>query len=377
MLPRAARAFRWLPTAALFVLLLVSTRVSDRDLQVLTLTGPDQFRLLDWESTFVAARLGRILDGLLAGAPAREGDDEVLRQYFAAPAEERQARRMAAEAAMERAVSGALRQAGTARELPLLGPRVFPPVLTALVQPPNVLIVSPRTALRVEQNLLLRTAMSDRDQSRLEASVDSHGVSSLVAPVGGIATYPAMVLVSDDPAMVLSSVAHEWVHHYLIFHPLGRGYWSDQETREINETTADLVGRELGGQIAARLGLQPSRRPPDPESSPARRGFDFRAFMRATRSEVEALLARGEVDAAEAYMEARRVEVNQQGYAIRKINQAYFALYGSYGEGFAASPSNPIPELLRQVRDRSSSLGQFLLSVRGLARVDDLRRLAE
>ena len=42
-------------------------------------------------------------------------------------------------------------------------------------------------------------------------------------------------------------------------------------------------------------------------------------------------------------MRARRDELQQHGYQIRKLNQAYFALYGSYGDGFAASPANPIP----------------------------------
>src|SRR5205085_6301107 len=104
--------------------------------------------------------------------------------------------------------------------------------------------------------------------------------------------------------------------------------------------------------------------------------FDFRAFMRETRAQTEQLLANKQVDAAESYMRARRDELLQHGYQVRKLNQAYFALYGSYGEGFAASPSNPIPGLLHSLRDQSPSLGDFVVRVREITSVDQLRLAA-
>jgi hypothetical protein len=182
-----------------------------------------------------------------------------------------------------------------------------------------------------------------------------------------------MVLAEDAPDRVLSSVAHEWLHQYLIFYPLGADYWKSQETREINETTADMVGQEVGGALARSFGLAPNR-----GGAPAagRPGFDFRAFMRETRLRTEQLLAAGDVDGAEAYMRQRRDELQQHGYTIRKLNQAYFALYGSYGEGFAASPANPIPGLLHKLRDQSPSLGDFVVRVREITSVDELRRAA-
>ncbi len=73
--------------------------------------------------------------------------------------------------------------------------------------------------------------------------------------------------------------------------------------------------------------------------------------MRETRVQTEDFLKVGQVAEAESYMRARRDELQQHGVQIRKLNQAYFALYGSYGEGFAASPSNPIPRLLRTLRE--------------------------
>ena len=104
------------------------------------------------------------------------------------------------------------------------------------------------------------------------------------------------------------------------------------------------------------------------------RAFDFRAFMRDTRQQVEQMLAAGQVDEAEAYMRVQRDELERHGYAIRKLNQAYFAMYGSYGNGYAASPANPIPGLLRQLREQSASLGDFLTRVRTVTTVEELRK---
>jgi hypothetical protein len=186
-----------------------------------------------------------------------------------------------------------------------------------------------------------------------------------------------MVLDNDAADQVLSASAHEWVHQYLIFYPLGQGYWDSQETREINETTAEMIGEEVGGGIAASIGLAPP--PPSPASAPdasqaAPPTFDFRTFMRDTRTQVEQMLAAGQVDAAEAYMRAQRDELQQHGYAIRKLNQAYFALYGSYGDGYAASAASPIPGLLHQLRGQSPTVGDFLVRVRGITAVEQLRQ---
>jgi hypothetical protein len=217
-------------------------------------------------------------------------------------------------------------------------------------------------------------AMDTPTQERLEASADSTNVSSLVAPIGGLATYPSMVL-DEAPDRVLAAVAHEWLHQYLIFYPLGRGYWNSQETREINETTAEMIGQEVGGRLAENLGLAPKLAAPAPR--PTQPAFDFRAFMRETRVQTEQFLKDGQVAEAEGYMRARRDELAQHGVQIRKLNQAYFALYGSYGEGFAASPSNPIPRLLRTLREQSPSLGDFIVRIRAVTTVAELRALLQ
>jgi hypothetical protein len=337
------------------------------------LSSPYSFRLLDWEAVHVGEKLGALWAGLSGGDTGdTSGDDEVLHAYFAQsphPAE----LRPAAETALEHLVAQAYRGDGVLSSQPPGLQTLFPPVLINLTPPPNVLVVAPRTELRVIDSSVLG-AMDAAAQERLEAAADSTGVSSLVAPIGGLATYPSMVLDNDSAQQVLSASAHEWVHQYLIFYPLGQGYWSSQQTREIDETTADLIGNEVGAQIAARIGLSMPPATASPRTSRRPPGFDFRSFMRETRAQVEQMLGAGQADAAEAYMRAQRDELQRHGYQIRKLNQAYFALYGSYGDGYAASPSNPIPGLLRQLRNQSPTIGDFLTRVRGVTTVEELRR---
>jgi hypothetical protein len=360
---------RWLPSLVLLVPWLLAPAVPSSSERIRDLAAPTSFRLLDWETVHLGERLGRLWTGLSASSDPVPSDADTLRAYFQA-GPRRADLRAAAEVAMERDVANAYRQGGLAQAEPISVGGLFPPVLVALTPPPNVLVVSPRTELRVIDSTLLQ-AMEVPRQEQLEASVDTSGVASLVAPIGGLATYPSMVLEAEAPDRVLSSVAHEWLHQYLIFYPLGARYWNSQETREINETAADMVGQEVGSGLARSLGV--SNPPGDGATQPA---FDFRAFMRETRLQTEHLLAAGSVDAAEAYMRQRRDELQQHGYVIRKLNQAYFALYGSYGDGFAASPANPIPGLLHKLRDQSASLGDFVVRLREITTVDELRRAA-
>lgn len=365
-------ALRWLPGLLLLLPWLLSPIAPSTDTRIRDMAGPVAFRLLDWETLHLGERAGRLWAGLFDPNGSSDSDAETLGAYFRAGARRAELRPQA-EAALERVVASAYRDGGLTRSEPLALDNLFPPVLVALTPPPNVLVIAPRTALRVVSSSVLQ-AMDVPAQERLEASADSTDVSSLVAPIGGLATYPSMVLEDSAPEQVLAAVAHEWLHQYLIFYPLGRGYWNSQETREINETTADMVGIEVGGQLASSLGLVRPGRTPPPAPTPS--AFDFRAFMRDTRAQTETLLGAGQVSDAEAYMRARRDELQQHGYQIRKLNQAYFALYGSYGDAAAASPANPIPGLLRTLRARSSSLGEFIFQVREITSVAELTRAA-
>jgi hypothetical protein len=359
---------RWLPSLVLLLPWLLAPAAPSTATRIRDLAGPYSFRLLDWETVQLGDRADRVWAGLFGATSVRPSDADTLRAYFQVTPRPRE-QRAQVEAALERLVGQAYQAGGLRPAEPVLLDRIFPPVLVALTPPPNVLVIAPRTELRVIASSVMQ-AMNTPTQERLEASADSTNVSSLVAPIGGLATYPSMVL-DEAPDRVLAAVAHEWLHQYLIFYPLGRSYWNSQETREINETTADMIGQEVGGQLANSLGLTPKAAPATPRSAPP--AFDFRAFMRDTRAHTEELLKEGQVAEAEGYMQARRDELQRHGIQIRKLNQAYFALYGSYGEGFAASPSNPIPRLLHTLREQSPSLGDFIFRIRGVTTIAELR----
>ena len=66
--------------------------------------------------------------------------------------------------------------------------------------------------------------------------------------------------------------------------------------------------------------------------------------MHETRVNVDEMLADGQVAEAENYMEARRQFFWENGYHIRKLNQAYFAFHGAYADqpGGAAGAADPV-----------------------------------
>jgi hypothetical protein len=361
---------RWLPALLVILPWLAVSPPSSSD-RIDALAGPNSFTLLDWEVSHLAASAGNLWIGLVGSSPSpSEQDAAKLSAYFGAAPDQRAALRSTAEAAIERRIADAYVRDGAARSAPPLLGRLFPPVLTALTPSPNVLIVSPRSAIRVVQSELLAPDLSVSQMDQLERDADTNDVSTLVVPAGGIATYPSMVVESSSPRQVLSSAAHEWVHQYLIFYPLGQGYWQSQETREINETSAEMIGDELGAQVAGELGLAEPAPPPARGTAPP---FDLRAFMSQTRQVTDRLLAGGQIERAERYMDRRRDELQQHGYYIRKLNQAYFAFYGSYTESVAASPTNPLPDLVRALRQQSPTVGAFLVRMRDITTVDGLR----
>jgi hypothetical protein len=97
--------------------------------------------------------------------------------------------------------------------------------------------------------------------------------------------------------------------------------------------------------------------------------------MHATRVRVDQLLSEGKVQEAEEYMSARRAEFLEQGFRIRRLNQAYFAFYGAYAEESGGAAGNdPVGPLLRALRQRSPSLKGFLETVAWMTSFEQLAR---
>ena len=263
------------------------------------------------------------------------------------------------ERALERAVSDAVSEAGLATPLPLFRSQavVWPPLDLELQRAPRVLAISPRDEIRLVASRLLSPQLPRSEYGEIEAAIEAEGEwSAWIGGVGGVATYPALIIPRADWYDALRLAAHEWMHHYLIFHPLGQAYFESDELRTINETVADIAGDELGALAAGRAPeLRSAAELEAPPSAAA-------ATLRDLRLEVDALLAEGRVAAAEARMEAGRGELAALGASYRRINQAFFAFRGGYADRpGAVSPYGP---LLQNLRARSASLVEFVAAVR-------------
>jgi hypothetical protein len=262
----------------------------------------------------------------------------------------------------------------------------LPPVAFHLTDLPFAFIISPRDTIRQDANLDIRGDLSLDQQVVLEDTVSkSLHVSALVVPLGGIGTYPTMVGQSSDLPWIASVIAHEWTHNYLAFRPLGMNYEKSPALRTMNETTAEGIGSELGALLIQRY--YPELAPPParfgnilprstapaitPQQAPS---FDFVAEMHDTRVTVDSLLAKSKVDEAEAYMEARRRVMWDNGYQIRKLNQAYFAFYGAYASaGGGAAGSDPVGGAVRLLRRRSSSIAEFVNTMATFSSFEELQ----
>ena len=516
-----------------------------------------------------------------AAQPAgdRVGDVEELgelRREQAKLRERQSGRRPGVEAALEGAVADALRSLGFGG---MIGGGVFPPVDTVLAGSPTVLVISPRDRIARLEDVILQTGLTAGQRASVEAAVEQDANrAALVVNTGGIAFYPSIAAPDGGLDYTLEIVAHEWVHHWLWFRPLGRRYFQGGDITAINETVADIAGKEISALARQRLpdGALPASSPvqsdagkqsdtgggsggapapstpvqsdggkqsdagglsgggsapsspvqsdggkesdagglsggapvpsspvqsdggkesdagglsgsapapstpgqsdggkqsdagglsgggpapstpgqsdggkesdagglsgggpapstpgqsdggkqsdtgggsggapatsspvqsdggkqsdagglsggaPAPSSlvqsdggkqsdaggqsggAPAAGGFDFSAEMRATRVRVDGLLAAGEVAGAEAYMEERRRVFVANGYYIRRLNQAYFAFYGTYATSGAAGVS-VVGEQVAELRRRSASLGEFLRTAAQFTGTQDLR----
>lgn len=263
------------------------------------------------------------------------------------------------------------------------GGQPVPPVLYHSTSLPWALIISPREEIRQIGDISLVPELTVDQHAGLETQVDEAlDVSSLVVGIGGIGLYPTMVSQTSNLNWLGEVVAHEWVHNFLTLRPLGLNYFSSPELRTMNETAASIAGREIGLALLERYYPEflPPPPPPQPEPGEAQPepeppGFDFRAEMRETRLRVDELLAEGRIDEAEEYMEQRRVLFWENGYLIRKLNQAYFAFHGAYADlpGGAAG-EDPVGAAVRELRARSDSLADFLNRISWMTSFEKLQQ---
>jgi hypothetical protein len=163
------------------------------------------------------------------------------------------------------------------------------------------------------------------------------------------------------------------VHHYLAFKPLGLRFLASEELRTLNETVADVAGGELARLLMERYPLPQEVEAQLTQLRPPPSAVDVPAALRQLRLDVDALLAAGDIEAAEALMEQRRQELAEQGVVYRRINQAFFAFSGVYATG--PGGVDPIGANTLRLLEQEGGVGPFLHAASRLTSASDLDRL--
>ena len=313
---------------------------------------------------------------LEAATPTAANDIAFLREQHTSLLERQGELRTAVEETLEATIAETL---GSLGFWAMTGP--FPPVDTVLSPSPTILVTSPRDRIERLDNVTMQTGLTHEERDRIESQVEEQtDLSAVVLNTGGIAMYPSITVPHGGLDFALEVIAHEWVHHWLWFRPLGRRYFEGGDVTAMNETVANIAGREIGELARERLDrFAPSSPGPHLHKPPATNNdtsdglqpFNFQEEMRATRVRVDELLAAGEVDQAESYMEERRREFVAHGYRLRKLNQAYFAFHGTYADTGAAGVS-VVGQQIEELRQRSPTLGDFLRTAAEFKTAEDL-----
>jgi hypothetical protein len=265
----------------------------------------------------------------------------------------------------------------------VVGGQAIPPVLFHSTPLPLQLTISPRDVIRRDADISLSPDLTLDQQVELEERVDKAlDVSSLVVRIGGIGVYPTMVDQTSNLNWLSEVIAHEWIHNFLTLRPLGISYMESPELRTMNETTASIAGIEIGRMLLERY--YPEMVPPPAAGSsgttpaPDPNAFNFNKEMHTTRVKVDQLLAEGKVEEAEDYMEQRRQLFWENGYGIRKLNQAYFAFHGAYAdEPLGAAGEDPVGAAVRALRAQSPSLTHFLNQISWMTTFEQLQQAVE
>ncbi len=327
-----------------------------------------QERIEQAETYFELGRSQRALERqLLREGPGQGGDlshpqAQDIRDEIEAIAKRRARLQAVVEETIESEISAVLAEEGFASRIGL----IFPPVDAVFSRSPGVLVLSPRDRIERFRTILLKAGLDDDTKEQIEGRIlGEENMSALVAGSGGVATYPSVVSDASGLHHAVVIAAHEWLHHWFFFQPLGQHFWDSHEMTTLNETAATLAGEAIGDRaFTAMTGEPVFREPPRPPAEqPAvdEDAFDFNTAMRETRLRAEELLAEGRIEEAEAYMEERRKYMADNGRFIRKINQAFFAFHGTYAT--SAASISPIAEQLRRLQGSAESLEEFIKTV--------------
>ena len=302
-----------------------------------------------------------VSSGAVAAGSAGPDRVKAAMAYLAELTKSRDKLKPLAEEIIETEIDSVLKHEGFGSRIGIL----LPPVDLKFEGPPTVLTISSRDHIEVKEQIMLMPDVPVLERDRLERELmDRYDYSAFVDDLSGLSTYPT--LVSDQAPMrsILRTAAHEWIHAYLFFRPLGWNWRKSPDMFSLNETIAEIAGNELGDKVFAGMGgdlsLGASRYSPRHQ-----RDDFFTKEMRETRHQVEILLGDNKIEEAEYYMKMRWWRLRLGGYRLRKLNQAYFAFRGRYAEGPASV--SPIGSQVRALREVHPDVTSFVKTVEGVS----------
>ena len=356
----------------------LSCSSSEIEQRISTIAAPSEFSIVKWEFSSVLEELRECFT-----LPTRVTTDDIetVKTYFALTGED-EAGKADLENRVELVLAKQIKQ--VLAEERIVNPLdnymffkfIFPPINFEFAPPPHLLVISPRDRIELLRRTILKPDISTEEKEAIESEIDALGVSSLVVRLGGVGfTYPPMVVETADLRFAINTAVEEWFHQYMIFQPLGFlyaldaiGVRPDYDVITMNETLAGIISKEIGHKVY--LKYYGSDEETIPEEKPE---SEFGSLMREIRIRVDAYLAEGKITEAEEFMQESRDFLETKGYHIRKLNQAYFAFHGTYAD--APTSVSAIGEDLMVLRERCSSLREFLDEVIGMTSYEDLKKV--
>ena len=212
-----------------------------------------------------------------------DGPQEALSQAqdLTGQIEENEERRQALRPQVEALIEGELAAVLTREGITAPWGVPFPPVDAVFGGPPSLLVVSPRDRIYRQHAILLRPGLDHQVREGIEERLfRSENLSALVENTGGLAVYPSVVLDTAGMNYALTVTAHEWLHHWLFFQPLGRNLHKSPELLTLNETTASIAGEELGDLTFTALTGEVVNRAPAAAPAESEFGVGFRGRIR-------------------------------------------------------------------------------------------------
>ena len=247
---------------------------------------------------------------------------------------------------------------------------IFPSPEFNVGSSPKLLVTSPRNKIERKEEILLVPSIDIETIEALEGRAASDELSSVIINIGGLATYPSIIAEGKSSRELFLTISHEWLHQYLIFHPLGRSYFSNKEMKEINETLANIFSKKLLKSLCEKdFEIKNEMCLVSPLKDENK--FDYREFMKKLRINVDQLLSEGKINNAEKLMNESTLILNNNGIKIRKINQAWFAFNGTYGDS-PSSISNFNDELTNLI-DSYGTLKDAINDIKNISSLDEYK----